>query len=67
MRQPSRFTLYLSKDEIQSIIASLRASPGWSMKERQPIIDKLERRLKQIDTDLAERAKHNGPDYLVGI
>ena len=67
MKQVSRFMLFLSKEEIQSIITSLRASPDWTMSDRQPIITKLERRLRQISSEEIERAKYNGPDYPVGI
>jgi len=67
MNSEDTFTLGLTKDEIVSIISALRATPEWTVHTRIPIISKLERRLRQIDTDIAERAKYDGPDYLVGI
>jgi len=62
-----RFTVVLSKDEIESIIRALRSGPEWDAPSRLPTITKLERRLRQIKTELIERAKYEGPDYLVGI
>ena len=62
-----RFTVVLSKDEIESILKALHHRPEWDTPSRLLIITKLERRLRQIETELIERAKYEGPDYLVGI
>jgi len=67
MSTDHKFTVVLSKNEIESIIRALRSGPEWDTPSRLPIITKLERRLRQIKTDLIERAKYEGPDYLVGI
>jgi hypothetical protein len=56
--------VFLVKAEIESIISALQASPEWSMKERAPIIDKLQRQLQGIKRLQKE---DEGPDYLVGI
>lgn len=61
------FTIVLTKDELESILSSLYVSPQRPIGHLHSGITKLQRRLRQIETDIEERAKRMGSDYLVGI
>ena len=61
----TRFSVSLTKEEIQTILSCLRAG---SMQPVTQLIERLERRLTRRDEELKELEELlDGPDYLVGI
>jgi len=65
--QEPRFSVMLTRSEIETILSYLDEVSQWNP-ESQPLIERLERRLRQRDTHEAqERRLADDPVLLVGI